>query len=104
MSKKKLIVFSICMLLACMLFVKEADARYISYGTIGRDRNPGCGPIHPELCTEGPPANHYSRGCDAQDHCRGGNGDEMFKQPPACWHGCGCHGWESMKKMKENNE
>ena len=83
---KKLIVFGICMLLACMLFVQEADARYISYGAIGRDQNPGCGPKHPELCTEGPPVNHYSRGCEAEQRCRGSVRDEMFRKPPIFRH------------------
>ncbi|KAI9176916.1 hypothetical protein LWI28_008636 [Acer negundo] len=141
MSKKS-IVFGICMLLACMLFVKEADAEYIGYGGISRNRNPGCGPKHPELCIEGPPANQYDRGCEklmpnistmevfhvieiqdvaqnirsyaSKDHlliittedarsrivaARDRAKDEMFSQPPIRWHG-----WESMKKMNENNE
>ncbi|KAK0591060.1 hypothetical protein LWI29_035086 [Acer saccharum] len=98
---KKLIVFGICMLLACTLFVQEADARYIGYGAIGRDENQGCGPKHPELCTEGPPANHYNRGCEALDRCRSGAKEEMFRRPPVFRHGWGS---VSMKKMKENNE
>ncbi|KAK3221233.1 hypothetical protein Dsin_008258 [Dipteronia sinensis] len=67
---KGIIVFGLCMLLACTFFVSEA--KYIDYVAIGQDVNPGCGPKHPELCTEGPPANNYNRGCEAEEKCRSG--------------------------------
>ncbi|TXG47800.1 hypothetical protein EZV62_027094 [Acer yangbiense] len=77
----KMIVFGFWMLLVCMAFVKETEAHNINYGAIGRDVNPGCSQQHPRQCTQGPPANRYTRGCNAANHCRGGK-NLVFSPPP----------------------
>ncbi|KAL5781412.1 hypothetical protein ACOSP7_006441 [Xanthoceras sorbifolium] len=73
---KRMIVFGLCMILACTLFVRDADQARppatIGYTPIEGGDNPGCSPNHKEFCVEGPPANNWTRGCDPGDNCRGG--------------------------------
>ncbi|KAF4379662.1 hypothetical protein F8388_023679 [Cannabis sativa] len=50
------------------------DGRYIGYGTIIRDENPGCSVKHPENCMKRRhPDNPYQRGCLKEDRCREDN-------------------------------
>uniref|UniRef100_A0A2C9V611 Uncharacterized protein n=1 Tax=Manihot esculenta TaxID=3983 RepID=A0A2C9V611_MANES len=57
-------------LLVCTLMAKDANAKLISYGAMGRDGNRGCGPTNPAGCKK-QEANKYSRGCKKEFRCRG---------------------------------
>ncbi|KAL5848137.1 hypothetical protein ACOSQ4_006150 [Xanthoceras sorbifolium] len=74
---KRMVIFGLCMILACTLFVRDADQATPSPPTIGYDPikggdKPKCRPGHREFCGEGPPANNWTRGRNPGDECRGG--------------------------------
>ncbi|TXG55444.1 hypothetical protein EZV62_020700 [Acer yangbiense] len=71
MMSNKMIVFGLCLLMACTLFIRDAEAKkYISYKSLGRFP---CGKYSRENCKEENPSNGYQRGCSPEDHCRDGN-------------------------------
>lgn len=78
MMSKRMMVFGVSMVLiasAVTLVKDSAEAKEIGYGAIGQGGNPGCSPVHPELCkTE--PGNPYKRGCEEESQCRGGPGGQ----------------------------
>ncbi|KAK1568958.1 hypothetical protein Q3G72_030920 [Acer saccharum] len=71
MMSKKMIVFGLCLLMACTLFIRDAEAKkYISYKSLGRFP---CGKYSRGNCREEHPGHSYQRGCSPETHCRGGN-------------------------------
>lgn len=55
----------------CMIEI-TTTTRYIGYGPLRTNVNPGCSPKHPQLCKT-ISINPYQRGCNAINHCRGEN-------------------------------
>ncbi|KAL5781008.1 hypothetical protein ACOSP7_006037 [Xanthoceras sorbifolium] len=68
-SKRMMVVFGLCLVMACVVFVREVDAN-IGYGAINKGNTIPCGPNNRENCKMGPPANEYQRGCSHAEHCR----------------------------------
>lgn len=76
MMSKRMMVFGVIMVLTAsiVMVVKDgAEAKEIGYGAIGAGGNPGCSPVHPELCKM-EPGNPYHRGCETEAQCRGPGG------------------------------
>ncbi|KAL5794207.1 hypothetical protein ACOSP7_002801 [Xanthoceras sorbifolium] len=73
MSKRMMVVFGLCLLMACTVFVRETEAN-IHNGALGKGNAISCDPNNRKNCKEGPPANEYERGCNAMNRCRGGHG------------------------------
>ncbi|KAI9177770.1 hypothetical protein LWI28_019054 [Acer negundo] len=74
-----MIVFGLCLIMACALFVRDAEAtKFISYKSLGRYK---CGIYNRGDCKEEHPSNGYDRGCSQEDRCRDGkkNGDDDDK-------------------------
>ena len=61
----------LCLIMFASVLVEKVDARFIHYGAIGRDKNPGCSAKNQENCNHGE-ANHYDRGCNTETDCRTG--------------------------------
>jgi hypothetical protein len=65
----------VCLVMLVLVLVQEVDggpAKYIHYGAIGRDQNPGCSPKYPHNCVK-EKANPYGRGCERETECRQGH-------------------------------
>ncbi|KAL5778751.1 hypothetical protein ACOSQ2_009488 [Xanthoceras sorbifolium] len=75
MSKRVKVVFGLCLVMACAVFVREAEAN-IGYGAINKGNAVPCDPKNRQNCKMGPPANEYQRGCNHAEHCRDGHDEK----------------------------
>ena len=74
---KKMMLFGLCMVMACVLFLIDVEAKeHISYGAIGKGNSIPCGPKNRGNCKMAPPSNSHQRGCKREHRCRGHDEDK----------------------------
>ncbi|KAL5794205.1 hypothetical protein ACOSP7_002799 [Xanthoceras sorbifolium] len=75
MSKRMMIVFRLCLVMACAIFVREAEANS-GYEAINKGNAVPCGLNNKQNCKMRPPANEYQKGCSHGEYCRDGHNEK----------------------------